>query len=146
MKIDLLERKHLRLCAGVFIVAFSHPPWNEIWELSSASERLNTCYEMPTFYGLVAIENGAVLGFAMGFIERWYEGYHYCLKELCVDTSRQRGGVGRSLVNALQETLPSKGVEMIYFSTVGNSSAEAFYTQCGFSRSSELVVMTSNSE
>ena len=72
MKIDLLEYEYLQPCTEVFITAFNSTPWNEEWNSSSAFNRLDDCHTMPNFYGLVATEDSKVLGFAMGFIERWY--------------------------------------------------------------------------
>ena len=144
MKIDLLKYEHLRPCTEVFIAAFSCTPWNEEWDSSSAFDRLSACHKMPNFYGLVATEDSKVLGFAMGFTERWYKGYHYCLKELCVETTYQRAGTGRTIISALQKNLVDEGVDMIYFSTMQNSNAERFYRKCGFLASSELLVMTKN--
>ena len=75
MKIEDFEAEHLWACTDLFMSAFSRPPWNERWDVAAATERLSTCYGMPSFHGLVAVEEAVVVGLAMGFVERWYEGY-----------------------------------------------------------------------
>ncbi len=53
------------------------------------------------YYGVVAEEDGAVVGFALGYTERWQASYHFFLKEMCVAPARQRSGIGTALMEAL---------------------------------------------
>ncbi len=142
MEIGQLELSQLSSCGDLFIEAFKTPPWNEQWEIAAAIDRLTRAYETPGGYSVVAIEDGAILGFLIGVVERWYEGYHYQVKELCVGVAYQRRGVGKHLIDALQSALASQGVTRIYLLTMRHSAAETFYAQSGFMPSSELVVLS----
>ncbi|MGB3294910.1 MAG: GNAT family N-acetyltransferase [Phormidesmis sp.] len=141
MEVCQLELSQLPLCAELFIDAFKAPPWNERWALTAAVDRLKSAYQTPGAYSLVAVEDGAILGFLIGVVERWYKGSHYQVKELCVGVSYQRRGVGKSLIEALQQGLSGQSVTMIYLLTMRHSVAETFYLQNGFTPHSDLVVV-----
>lgn len=92
-------------CATLFSAVFSNPPWNENWTLENAHRRLADCVATPNFLGVLAEDNYAVTGFAMGYLQHYMDERHYFLLELCVDTHRQRGGIGGALMSALNTRL-----------------------------------------
>ena len=142
MEIYPLELGQLSQCAELFIDAFSTPPWNERWAPTAAVDRLTDAYQTPGAYSLVAIEEGAILGFLIGAVETWYKGYHYQVKELCVGVSYQRRGVGKALIETLQQRLSGKEVTTIYLLTMRHSVAETFYLQNGFTYLSDRIVVS----
>jgi aminoglycoside 6'-N-acetyltransferase I len=88
MKLQPIEHQHLKECADLFISVFSNPPWNEDWEIESALNRLEDLYDMPRQHSILAIVEDQIIGFAIGYVERWYQGKSFYLKEICIDSTR----------------------------------------------------------
>lgn len=141
MKLQPIEHRHLRECADLFVSVFSNPPWSETWSQEMALSRLEDCYNTPGSYGIVAIVEDKVFGFAIGYAETWYEEKHFYLKEMCVQSTKQRSGIGTKIIDVLYQDLVSKSVSMIYLLTVRDSPAAAFYEKCGFSNNSRMTMM-----
>ncbi|MBE9193496.1 GNAT family N-acetyltransferase [Gloeocapsopsis crepidinum LEGE 06123] len=142
MKLQPIEYCHLKECADLFIAVFSNPPWNETWSQKSALSRLKDCYDTPGSYGIIAIAENQVFGFAIGFAETWYKDKHFFLKEMCVQSAKQRSGIGTKIMDMLYQDLVTQGVRTMYLLTVRDSSAEAFYEKCGFSNHSKMQIMS----
>jgi len=51
-----------------------------------------------------------VIGFALGHIEVFYDGRHFCLRELAVSPGAQRQGVGARLLRHVEKRLADAGV------------------------------------
>lgn len=141
MKFQPIEPGHLRECANLFVSVFSNPPWNESWGQEIALKRLKDCYSTPRSYGIVATADDKVFGFAIGYVEAWYEDKHFYLKEMCVQSTHQRNGIGTKIMDMLHQDLASKGVSMIYLLTMRDSPAAAFYEKCGFSNNPKITMM-----
>jgi aminoglycoside 6'-N-acetyltransferase I len=150
MRIRSIHRADLRRCAKVFVAVFSREPWNEDWRVTDVLTRLEELYRTPGFYGVIACtdeervslaEPEQVLGFAMGYAERWKRGRHFYLTEICVMPHRQRRGVGTAIMGALCQDLAEMDVEAMYLLTLRDSPAEAFYEQCGFNVNPKMILM-----
>lgn len=144
MKFEPIDFSHLKGCSNLFVEVFNGSPWHESWSFETASKRLGNCYSTPGFYGIVAIEENKVSGFALGFAEFSYEGQYFYLKEMCVQPNKQRSGIGTKIVDALYRGLDDKDISMIYLLTMRDSSAADFYQKCGFSYSSKMSMMLIN--
>jgi aminoglycoside 6'-N-acetyltransferase I len=146
MKLQLIERQHLEACAALFIAVFNNPPWNEAWRQEVALKRLQDCYNTPEAYGIVAIVEDEVCGFAIGIAEQYDQNEHFYLKEMCVDSTKQRSGIGTKIIDVLHQNLVSRGVSMIYLLTMRDSQAAAFYEKCGFLNGPRMIVMTKSAK
>jgi aminoglycoside 6'-N-acetyltransferase I len=146
MKLQSIEHQHLKACATLFISVFNSPPWNEKWSQDAALKRLEDCYNTPGTYGIVAIVEDEVCGFAIGVVEQYDQNENFYLKEMCVDSTKQRSGIGTKLMDALYSNLVSKGVSMVYLLTIRDSPAAAFYEKCGFLNSSKMIMMSKSTK
>ncbi|MBD2537064.1 GNAT family N-acetyltransferase [Nostoc flagelliforme FACHB-838] len=142
MKLQPIEHQHLKECANLFVSVFSNPPWNENWEIESAFNRLEDFYNMPWSHSVVAILEERIIGFAIGYIERWHQGNSFYLKEMCVESTKQQSGVGTKIMDVLSQNLVDKGVNKIYLLTARDSLASAFYSKCGFCNNSKIIMMS----
>lgn len=141
MKFQPIESNHLKACAGLFVLVFNQAPWNETWSEEVALSRLQDCYGAPGFYGIAAIEEDKILGFAIGYAEPSYEVKHFYLKEMCVQSTHQRSGIGTKMLDMLCQDLANNGVGMVYLLTARDSPAAAFYEKCGFSDRTKMTMM-----
>jgi aminoglycoside 6'-N-acetyltransferase I len=146
MKLLSIEHQHLRACATLFISVFNSPPWNEKWSQDVALKRLEDCFNTPGAYGVVAIVEDEVSGFAIGVVEQYDQNENFYLKEICVDSTKQRSGIGTKMMDALHHDLVRKGVGMVYLLTIRDSPAAAFYEKCGFLNSSKMIMMSKSTK
>ncbi len=141
MHICPIEPQHLEHCVTLFLRVFNRPPWSEDWPRTAATTRLTDLLNTPGFYGVLAINETEVIGFAAGYVEQWDRARHFYLKEMCVVPHHQRQGIGTAIMQAIGTDLAAVGVEKIYLLTSRASSAEDFYRKCGFYVSQKMVMM-----
>jgi aminoglycoside 6'-N-acetyltransferase I len=146
MKLLSIEHQYLRACATLFISVFNSPPWNEKWSQDVALKRLEDCFNTPGAYGVVAIVEDEVFGFAIGVVAQYDQNENFYLKEICVDSTKQRSGIGTKMMDALHHDLIRKGVGMVYLLTIRDSPAAAFYEKCGFLNSSKMIMMSKSTK
>lgn len=132
MELRPLGASDLGEAATLYAETFNRPPWSDGWTEGAALERLSRYVDHPDALGVVAVRDGRVCGFALGMVERWVEGEHFHLKEMCTDPSAQRTGIGGRVLEELVRILRRRGVEAIYLQTMPGSAAAAFYEKHGF--------------
>ncbi|MBE9054015.1 GNAT family N-acetyltransferase [Nostocales cyanobacterium LEGE 11386] len=142
MKLQPIEYRHLKECADLFVSVFSNPPWNENWEIESAFSRLEAFYNIPMSHSIVAFLEDQIIGFAMGYIEIWHQGKSFYLKEICVEPTKHRSGIGTKIMDVLSQNLVNIGVNKIYLLTARDSPASVFYSKCGFCNNSQIIMMS----
>jgi ribosomal protein S18 acetylase RimI-like enzyme len=128
-------------CATLFADVFSNPPWNETWTSETAERRLRDCAATPHFIGVLAESAEGIGGFAFGYLQQYMNEQHYYLLELCVDTRRQRQGLGGALITALNTRIQAAGASRIYTLTARDTAAQRFYEKAGFYLSPKMVLM-----
>jgi GNAT superfamily N-acetyltransferase len=126
--------------AELYVQVFNAAPWNDAWTVDLAHRRLNETLRSDGAFGWVAWENEPVAA-VVGVIEPWYDGDHAYIKECFVATDRQRQGIGRILMDAVESHLRQAGVTKIYLLTERESAAAAFYEDLGYSPSRRMVML-----
>ena len=137
MKIRLIERDDIEICAKLFVGVFSESPWNESWTFETAVERLLHFYESKGFIGLIAERDG-IVGFALGNSEPFYFGSMFYLREMCVQSDLQQQGLGNQLYLALERELSLAKIHSIYLTTQRETNAAGFYMKNGFKCSDKM--------
>ena len=84
----------------------------------------------PAAYG--AFEDGRMLGFITGFLEKWNNRYR--IADICVfDEADRRRGVGKALMEKILSEAAGSGARMAVLETQSfNYKAISFYRKCGF--------------
>lgn len=144
IKIQYIVKEDLQEIRDLFIIEFNKEPWNDKWEESRAYHRLNDLYQHPRFVGLVCVLEERIVGVAMGYLEYWYEGYHYNLKEIFIDTTVQGKGIGSKLLSALEEDLKDRDVRSIELMTLNAQKTLKFYEKNKYEISSSLLMLKKN--
>ena len=90
----------------------------------------NEWLEDPVAYG--AFENGQLLGYVEGTLEKWNNRYR--ISNICVfDDTRRHNGVGTALMNTILKEAKESGARMVVLETqTCNENAIAFYRKNGF--------------
>lgn len=90
----------------MFASVFSESPWNEPWSEGTARTRLSEIRATPNFLGLVCVaDDAAVIGLALGCVWQQADDSLYYLYEMCVAAETRGRGVGRRLLERLEERL-----------------------------------------
>ena len=97
-----------------------------------AAERLESFAAMPTFRGLSIFRNEQAIGIALGWGERWVNGWVFHLKEMCVHADYQRQGVGQKLMHEFEKQLGEDGFTEINLQTGMQIPARNFYEKLGY--------------
>lgn len=118
--------------------AYAEEPWHEQWTAQRAIRRIQAILSGYGALGVAAVENGQIIGGALGFIDPYAEEDFFFVSELFVVPEWKRKGVGTCLLSALEERLKERGVTTIQLISIGAN--EAFYGKAGFGRDSVLVM------
>lgn len=141
MTIRSLLPSDISTCATLFSAVFSAAPWHENWTNESAHRRLADCFATPNFIGVLAEDAQGTAGFAVGYLQHYMDERHYFLLELCIDTHRQRQGVGTALMSALTTRIKEAGANRAYTLTARDTAAQKFYEKAGFYVSPKMILM-----
>ena len=141
MNLDLVRfrSEHVPEASRVYAQCFNLPPWEEGWSLDVAAQRLEMLLAFPTAVGVVARQQGHVVGLAIGHVEPFADGSHFYLSEICVSSAHQRSGVGDALLDVLSALLREDGVLYIWLLTERALAGESFFRKQGFEDDSDSV-------
>lgn len=138
-----LEFEMLPEAAKLFANVFNNEPWNDLWTLEQALNRLTDIYNTPHYVGAAHFENGKMAGLIMGRGEVYFDGIHFQIIEFCVDTELQGRGIGRKMLADFRALLKEKGVSYVHLITMRDRRTEGFYSKNGFSTDEGMCHMTS---
>lgn len=144
MRIEKLDKKHLKECSRMYAETFNSEPWNDNWNKIKSYKRLKDIYDTPGFLGLGVFDQDQLKGAVLGNIEQWYEGYMYNLKEMFVNQEDKRSGIGSYLIVGLQKISKELGVNSISLFTSRSNLTENFYIKNGFIAEEDMIMMHKN--
>ena len=134
-----LDSNNIDMCVPMYCAAFNEEPWNDGWSEAAALERLQMFTQIPNFHGLAFLVNDEPAAMLCGWGERWSKGWLFLIKELCVQPSYRRTGLGTKLVAEFEQILVRDKYSGVYLETLEGSSVE-FYSSLKF-RKLSLVMM-----
>lgn len=127
-----LDACNLTHFTGLYCTLFNAAPWHDGWTEAVALERLQGFAAVPSFFGLGQLQGSQPVGFALGWGERWVNGWTFHLKEMGVAPALQGQGLGRALMQALSAHLRERGYQSINLQTGRSIPAAHFYQAQGF--------------
>lgn len=110
--------------------------WNEHSDISAMEKQFDSLSKDERYIILSAVINNKLVGSVMGIICQ--ELYGDCnpflvLENMVVDQEARRRGIGKSLINRLEEIAKSKSCSQIILVTeLERTEACLFYEACGF--------------
>lgn len=109
---------------------FTYKTFDKATEKSFEDSFFNEWLEEPVAYG--AFENGQMLGFVEGSIEKWNNRYR--ISNICVfDDVKRHSGIGTKLIEVILQEAKESGARMVVLETqTCNENAIAFYKKNGF--------------
>lgn len=136
-----LTKEHLGTCANLLVQVFNTEPWNESWTYATARTLLSEIFNTPGFIGLVLLCDREIVGFIVGYCEQSCNNRRFFLREICVQSDKQRQGIGKKLLRQLVKTLSTMNVSLIYLLTMKDEGLKNFYTKSGFHQSPYMMLM-----
>ena len=127
-----IDRNSILAFADLYVSVFNAAPWNDGWSLEAVRERFHSFSEYPSFFGLGHVENALPAALAFGWSERWVNGWHFHLKEMCVAPNAQRRGLGGKLIAELEQHLLRQGISRVFLETGHSAPARTFYERHGY--------------
>src|SRR5215831_6899299 len=119
-------------CVALYIRVFSEPPWEEEWDPVDARAHLEQILLTPGSLGLVALEDGQIMGMLLGVEKHTSTGGAFIVDDVFVEGAKQRHRVGSELMNTLKERLRARGVTTLGLFTSWTAPASEFYRKHGF--------------
>lgn len=131
----------LPVMTALYCAVFNGPPWHDAWTDATATARLRDTLNTPGSLGLLRWQDGHLVGCIIGYEEQWFDGVHFCLKEMFVHPTRQRRGIGAGMPLGLNGMIGPHGVRRIYLLTERTSAAADFYGPQGYHPSPRMTMM-----
>lgn len=138
LQIERIGPRHLAGAAEVLVRAYARPPWNEEWSIEAAIENVSYVLDTPSSIALVAVEDGKVLGIALGIRQRRFAGPVIHLDELSVLPEKQGAGIGTMLLSAVLSMAKSEECTSVWLVSRRDGELSDFYQRSGFSMSDNL--------
>ena len=124
--------------AKAMSMAYSEEPWDEKWSLDRAIRRVAAITGNFQSIGLVAEEEGTIIGGLLGFVDPYADEDFFYVSELFVVPQYKKHGVGRNLLKELENELKKKGISVLQLMSIEPN--EVFYGKCGLSRDDVSVL------
>lgn len=132
MVVRRTEENDIEELAGAMVLAYSEPPWNEVWDIDKAKERVRSVLSNYNAAGFAAIENGEIIGGILGFEDPYADESFFFVSELFVAPQWKRKGVGKTLICHLEQYLSSKNISAMQLISIDNNIK--FYESSGFAK------------
>lgn len=110
------------------------------WTEESVGHRIRQVVDSPDSYCLLAVEDGTVVGFAMGRFERFFDLTAYNLVEIVIAGHRQNQGLGTALMGELERRVKDQGAAMVQLMAVNDDAHNRFYGRIGYADAKNLVL------
>mgnify|MGYP002733594359 CR=1 FL=1 len=144
--VNTLSLENINECTKLYVDVFNGEPWNDGWKEADAKERLTELFNHQRFLGIGIYNNKELIGFSLGYIERWLHSSHFYLNEMCIKATFQGKGIGSILISALEEYCMKNNISDIYLLTARDGQAEAFYRKNGYSVNDKMIAMSKQLE
>jgi aminoglycoside 6'-N-acetyltransferase I len=129
-----LTNANISRVVDLYATVFNSEPWSDGWSNDAALERLSAFVSFPTFVGIGCFAGDRAIGLVLGWSERWTQGWHFQIKEMCVATEYQSQHLGTRLMGVMEKELVSRNIHRIYLQTAETVPAKQFYENLGFRR------------
>ena len=112
-------------------------PYNEKWTKAKALKEVKEFLEDECF---VAVDNEEILGFILYNNNNDDKKKAY-IREIWLKPKAQGKGIGRALVEKIEDLYKKKGIKIIRLVTKRNSNAFGFYKKLNYKKHKELIFM-----
>lgn len=138
MEFRMVDKADVPALAESLTAAYAEEPWNERWSADRACVRVEAILSGWQAMGMAAVEDGRIIGGALGFVDPYAEEDFFFVSELFVRPEWKRQGVGRELLHRLEEALQARGIHVTQLISIKDN--QLFYNKCGMAQDSVDVM------
>lgn len=110
------------------------------WTEETTCRRIHQVWSREDSYCLVLENDGAMIGFAMGYMEQYDDLVAYDLVEIVVAHPYQNQGVGTAFLLELERQVREQGASMVQLQSVNDEMHSHFYDKLGYRDARNLVL------
>lgn len=118
--------------------AYSEEPWNEQWNQERAVRRVQAILGNYQSIGLVAEDDGVIVGGLLGFVDPYADEDFFYVSEIFVVPEYRKHGIGKNLLKELEEEIKKQGISVVQLMSIEPN--EVFYGKCGLSKDDVSVL------
>ncbi len=138
MQYRIYKEADIEGLASAMSEAYSEEPWNEQWNQERAVRRVQAILGNYQSIGLVAEDDGVIVGGLLGFVDPYADEDFFYVSELFVVPQYKKHGIGRGLLKGLENELKKKGISVVQLMSIKPN--EVFYGKCGLSKDDVSVL------
>lgn len=139
LKIKKATRKDIKEIGKLMLEEFSKPPFNEKASLKDVIKSLDYYFNIGKVYYIE--DNGKIIGVVNFCIEKYWEGPVIIIEDLVVKEEFKKQGIGKSLIDFVEDFAKKNKINAIYFSTNKKSAAVKFYQKLGYNIKKDMIFM-----
>lgn len=109
------------------------------WTDETAGKRIRQVLGMDGGWGLLLEEDGATLGFVMGYFKQYDDLTSFNLEEIVIEKDRQGAGLGSALLAETERQVRRLGAAGIELSAVNDEMHAHFYGKAGYGNAKNFV-------
>ena len=133
MELKVLTEHERKAVTELFFGVFSDEPWNDDWsDRTQLDAYIDDLTGQRNSLTLGLLDDGRLVGLAMGRIKHWYGGTEYSIDEFCIEKQSQNKGVGSLFLKGIEADLLQNGITHIFLETEKTVPAYPFYLRRGF--------------
>ena len=127
-------------CADIYFNMFTGPEWRFDWLTAENVRRyFKDMAAAPRFKGYIYLNGNEAIGACFGDISDYFSTAQYYIKEIFVEQTIQRQGVGSRFLAEIEADLKKSGVDNVILSTSRNIGAYGFYKKNGYVENNETA-------
>ena len=138
MQYRMYKESDIEGLATAMSKAYSEEPWNEQWSSERAVRRVQAIVGNYQSIGLVAEDEGVIVGGLLGFVDPYADEDFFYVSEIFVVPEYKKQGIGRNLIRKLEEEIKKRGISVVQLMSIEPN--EVFYGKCGLSKDDVSVL------
>ncbi len=139
MNYRIMKKSDIPIAVELYMNYYNNHEDGE-WTEETAYKRIHQVWSREDSYCLVLENDGAMIGFAMGYMEQYDDLVAYDLVEIVVEKTYQGRGTGTEFLLELERQVKAHGASMVQLQSVNDEMHAHFYEKLGYRDTRNLVL------